>query len=294
MSATDQATLGDRDQVSLSVVMPVYNEEPTVLRAIGEVLQTDFGHPIELIVVDDGSTDGTSLLLNQLDDPRAIVYRHPANLGKGAAVLTGAGLATGSHLVVFDADCEYRAADLARMLEPIARGHVDVVYGTRLLGMNTVFQSYWHALGNRMTTLATNIMFNANITDLHTCLKMLPLPLFRQLHLTQCGFGLDTEISAELLRRGHRPFEVPVSYMSRSHAQGKKLTWRDGFNCLAVLGRVRLRARVRNSPSWRANAHQFRIGENRPVASNSGGHCGLSADSVAPPSRTHEVLPSVR
>jgi glycosyltransferase involved in cell wall biosynthesis len=274
--------------------MPVHNEEPTVLRAIGEVLQTDFGHPLELIVVDDGSTDGTALLLSQLDDPRVIVYRHPTNLGKGGAVLTGAGLATGSHLVVFDADCEYRAADLARMLEPIALGHVDVVYGTRLLGMNTVFQSYRYALGNRVTTLAANIMFDANITDLHTCLKMLPLPLFRQLHLTQCGFGLDTEISAELLRRGHRPFEVPVSYMGRSHAQGKKLTWRDGFNCLAVLGRVRLRARVRNSPSWRGDAHQSRIGNDRPVASKDCRHDGLSADSLPSLARTHEVFPPAR
>jgi glycosyltransferase involved in cell wall biosynthesis len=224
--------------------MPAHNEERTIARAMREVLDVDFGpHRIELIVVDDGSTDSTPLRLSQISDPRVIVHRHAINLGKGAAVLSGAALATGTHLVVFDADREYRATDLARMFEPIALGHAKVVFGARVFGMNTVYQSYRYALGNRMTTLAANLIFDAALTDLHTCLKMVPLPLFRSLDLSHAGFGLDSEITAELLRRGYRPFEVPVSYVSRSHAQGKKITWRDGIECLLVLARVRLRGR---------------------------------------------------
>ena len=233
----------DRD-LSLSVVMPAHNEERTIRRAVTDVLGVDIGHRVELIVVDDGSSDGTPLALSQLDDPRVVVHRHPTNLGKGAAVLSGAALATGSHLVVFDADREYRANDLAIMFEPIVQRRAEVVFGTRMFGMNTVYHSYRYAVGNRMTTLAANLMYDACLTDLHTCLKMMPLPLFRELQLTHSGFGLDSEITAELLRRGHRPFEVPVSYVGRSHAQGKKLTWRDGVECLMVLGRVRLRGRT--------------------------------------------------
>jgi hypothetical protein len=248
MTPTHRETTGGIDlaesrEYSLSVVMPAHNEERTIERAIAEVLRVDFGHPIELIVVDDGSSDRTPHLLAAVDDPRVVVHRHRINLGKGAAVLTGAALATGSHLVVFDADHEYRAADLAGMFEAIVEGRADVVFGTRMFGMNTVYQSYRYAMGNRMTTLVANVIFDACLTDLHTCLKMLPLPLFRELRLTHSGFGLDSEITAELLRRGHRPFEVPVSYVSRTHAQGKQLTWRDGVDCLKVLGLVRLRGR---------------------------------------------------
>jgi len=117
------------------------------------------------------------------------------------------------------------------------------VYGTRMFGMNTVYQSFRYAMGNRATTLAANVLYDSCLTDLHTCLKMMPMSLFRELDLNQNGFGLDSEITAELLRRGHRPFEVPVSYHSRSHAQGKKITWRDGIQCLLILGRVRLRGK---------------------------------------------------
>jgi hypothetical protein len=235
--------LVDKREYSLSVIMPAHNEERTIERAIAEVLEVDFGHRLELIVVDDGSSDRTPHLLAGIDDQRVVAHRHRTNLGKGAAVLTGAALATGSHLVVFDADHEYRAADLAAMFEAIVEGRADVVFGTRMFGMNTVYQSYRYAMGNRMTTLVANVIFDACLTDLHTCLKMLPLPLFRELRLTHSGFGLDSEITAELLRRGHRPFEVPVSYVSRTHAQGKQLTWRDGVDCLKVLGLVRLRGR---------------------------------------------------
>ena len=244
----EPSPLAEAEDYSLSVVMPAHNEERTIERAVGEILEMKLGHRFELIVVDDGSSDRTPDILQKVDDPRVFLRRHEVNLGKGAAVLNGATSATGSHMVVFDADHEYRACDLVNMFEPIVEGRAEVVFGTRVFGMNTVFPSFSYALGNRMTTFAANVLFGAYLTDLHTCLKMFPLPLFRQLQLKHVGFGLDSEITGELLRRGFRPFEVPVSYVGRSHAQGKQITWRDGFDCLAVLGRVRMRGRIAAGP----------------------------------------------
>jgi glycosyltransferase involved in cell wall biosynthesis len=226
-------------QTMLSIVMPAYNERRTIARAIAEVMSAELPCPFELIVVNDGSTDGTTEILQALNHPRARVINHPRNLGKGAALQTGAEVARGTHFVPFDADLEYEPGDLARLLEPIMQGRCEVVYGVRLFGTNTRYQSYKHALGNRALTLAASLMYNASLSDIHTCLKLLPLDLFREMNLEEDGFGLDTEITAKLLHRGVRPFEIPVSYHSRSVAHGKKITWRDGVECLQVLARVR-------------------------------------------------------
>ncbi len=226
-------------QTMLSIVMPAYNERRTIARAIAEVMSAELPCPFELIVVNDGSTDGTTEILQALNHPRARVINHPRNLGKGAALQTGAEVARGTHFVPFDADLEYEPGDLARLLEPIMQGRCEVVYGVRLFGTNTRYQSYKHALGNRALTLAASLMYNASLSDIHTCLKLLPLDLFREMNLKEDGFGLDTEITAKLLHRGVRPFEIPVSYHSRSVAHGKKITWRDGVECLQVLARVR-------------------------------------------------------
>jgi dolichol-phosphate hexosyltransferase len=247
----------------LSVVMPAHNEEATIENAVREILELEVPFAIELIVVDDGSVDRTPLILSGIDDSCVLVHRHPVKLGKGAAVMSGSALATGTHLVVFDADSEYLASDLPRMCEAIRCGHASVVFGTRIFGMNTVYRSFRYAIGNRISTLAANVLFDSYLTDLHTCLKMMPVSLFRELDLTHTGFGLDSEITAELLRRGHRPFEVPVSYLSRSHAEGKKLTWRDGLECLAVLARVRLRGRVPDYPATSGKSVELLQAENR-------------------------------
>ena len=226
--------------------MPAYNEERTIGPVIDEILAGDYSCDIELIIVDDGSTDGTPALLAELAkiaDSRVIIYSHPANLGKGAALRTAAALATGTHVLPFDADFEYEPEDIPRVLEPILKGRCDVVYGVRLFGNNTVYQSYRYAVGNRVLTGLTNILFDSYLSDMHTCLKLMPLPLLKKMTLTETGFGLDTEITARLLRQGVRPFEVPVSYYSRSHAQGKKITWRDAVGCLRVLLRERLARR---------------------------------------------------
>jgi hypothetical protein len=231
-------------QVRLSIAMPAYNEGATVVRAIQHVLDVEYPCPIELIVVDDGSTDSTAEQLRAIDDDRVVVLTHPRNLGKGAALRTAIQAATGTHLVPFDADLEYAATDLPPMLAPIIAGRCRVVYGTRLFGANTVYHSLHYALGNRLMTLATNVLFGSYISDLHTCLKLVPLEILRAMDLRECGFGLDTEITASALKMGIRPFEVPVSYFARSHHEGKKINWRDGVQCFRVLGRVRLARKV--------------------------------------------------
>jgi glycosyltransferase involved in cell wall biosynthesis len=229
--------------VKLSFVMPVYNEARTVVEAVRQVLAVEYPCPIELIVVDDGSTDTTLLELSVIGDPRVRVHQHPTNLGKGAAVRSGVRLATGTHVMPFDADLEYSADDVPRMLAPVVAGRCDVVYGTRLFGVNTVYQSYRYAMGNRLMTLVANVLFDSYLSDLHSCLKLVPRELFDSLRLRETGFGLDTEITASILRQGIRPFEVPVSYHSRTHAEGKKISWRDGVACLQILGRVRFARR---------------------------------------------------
>lgn len=226
-------------RVRLSVLMPAYNEAATILLAVAGVLHAAFPCEIELIVVDDGSTDATWELLQQIEDPRLRICRHPRNFGKGAAIQTALSLATGSHIVPFDADLEYDPNDVARMLEPVVAGRCDVVFGTRMFGMNTVYQSYRFAVGNRLLTLVANLLFDSYVNDLHTCLKLMPRSLLQQLTPREVGFGLDTEITAKLLKQGVRPFEVPITYHGRSVADGKKITWRHGVECLQILGRVR-------------------------------------------------------
>jgi glycosyltransferase involved in cell wall biosynthesis len=219
--------------------MPAYNEDDTIHQAVTAVLAQEYPCPVELVLVDDGSRIPACQFLDGVRDRRLSVYRHEANLGKGAALRQAAAHATGTHMVPFDADMEYDPADLVPMLAPVLAGRCDVVYGTRLFGANTRFQSYPHGLANKLLTLAANVTFNAYISDLHTCLKLMPLDLFRSFPLKEVGFGLDTEITARILRTGARPFEVPVSYHSRSKAQGKKIAWRDGLECLHILARIR-------------------------------------------------------
>jgi len=241
--------------LKLSILMQVNNEEATVIRAITELLKVDYPCPVELIIVDDGSTDGTCTELFRVDDDdRVIVYRHERKRGKGAALLAAASLATGSYILPFDADLEYSADDIPRLLKPVVAGRCRVVYGTRLSGYNTVYQSRRYAQRNRALTLLANVLFDACLTDLHTCLKLIPTSLFEQLPLREAGFGLDAEMTALLLKRGVRPFEVPVSYYSRSHARDKKISCLDAIACTRILFRVRLRSRITGSVGRRRTA----------------------------------------
>lgn len=221
--------------------MCAFNEQERIEQAINEVLQTTYPCDMELIVVDDGSTDDTALIVEKINDPRLIMHRHERNKGKGCALRTATTLATGTHIIPLDADLEYTPEDIPRLMEPIMKRRYEVVYGTRLFGFNTVYQTYRYAIGNRFLTGVANVLYDASLSDLHTCLKLVPLDLFRKLALAEPGFGLDTELTASLLRLGIRPFEVPISYYSRSHAQGKKITWRDAVECVAILLKIRIR-----------------------------------------------------
>jgi len=240
------------DKIKLSILMPVFNEEATVIQAIESILTASYPCDIELIVVNDGSTDRTAHMLSQIESDRLVVREHPINQGKGAALLLAASEASGTHLLPFDADLEYFPEDIPKMLEPVMRGRCEVVYGARVLGYNTMYHSHWYAVGNRVLTCLANILFNAHISDLHTCLKLIPSSVLRQLRLKEMRFGLDTEITALLLKHGARPFEVPIGYISRSHAQGKKITWLDALACIRILLRVRVSRKKSgfNSEPW--------------------------------------------
>ncbi|WP_072805391.1 glycosyltransferase family 2 protein [Rhodococcoides yunnanense] len=238
--SADAAPSSHAPLVKLSIVMPVYNEERTIGLAIERVLAVEFDCAAEIIVVDDGSTDATPRMLGALARRGVVVITHSRNYGKGTAVVTGIRSATGSHLIILDADLEYAPADIPSLLAPVVEGRADHVFGVRVFGVNSRFPSLRYAYGGRATTLVANLLYDSCLTDMHTCLKLIPVSHFRALALHEGGFGLDTELTARLLRSGVRPFEVPVSYCGRSAREGKKITWRDGVHCLSVLFKVRI------------------------------------------------------
>jgi glycosyltransferase involved in cell wall biosynthesis len=225
--------------VKLSILMPVYNERATLAAAVKDVLNVNFPCEIELVIVDDGSTDGTRELYEQWSgDPRVSVHLHDRNRGKGAAIATAAGVSTGDYVIMCDADLEYAPAEIPRLLAPVLAGDAQVVYGTRTFGSNNSF-SFIYVLGNKAVTLCANILFNCYLSDLETCFKLVPAPLYRDLRIRETGFGMEAEVTAKLLRRGIRPYEVGISYRARSREAGKKLTWRDGVEALWILAKIR-------------------------------------------------------
>ncbi|MBX6751416.1 MAG: glycosyltransferase family 2 protein [Micromonosporaceae bacterium] len=227
--------------MKLTIVMPVYNEAARVATAIKQVLEVDFPCEYELVIVDDGSTDATPAILDAIDDPRIRVFHQP-NQGKGAAVRTGAAQARGDSMVILDADLEYDPRDIPRLLEPVLDGRAQVVFGSRQFGSHTAY-SFWYVMGNKFLTTFANVVFNCYISDLETCYKLMPTDLYRSLRVKSNGFGMEAEVTGKLLRRGIRPFEVPISYQARSRAEGKKITWVDGVEALWIIVRERLRPR---------------------------------------------------
>ena len=226
--------------MKLSILMPVYNERDRVGVAIKQALAVDYPCEVELVIVDDGSRDGTDEVLAQVDDPRTQVITHPRNRGKGAAVRTAASHATGDYIVIFDADLEYDAQNIPTLLAPVLDGRAEVVYGVRGFGGHTAY-SFWYVMGNKAVTTAANVLFNCYIGDLETCFKLMPLALYRSLDIRSDGFGMEAEITGKLLARGVRPFEVPISYRARTREEGKKITWRDGVEAVWILARERFR-----------------------------------------------------
>jgi glycosyltransferase involved in cell wall biosynthesis len=215
--------------------MPVYNECERVEDAISQVLSIDLPDDYELVVVDDGSTDGTPEILRDIkSDARIRTFEHGRNRGKGAAVRTALAEARGEIACIFDADLEYDPQDLALLMPPLLNGDCNACFGARVFDGYTS-HSFLYVLGNKGVTLACNILFNVYLRDIMTCHKMIRTDLFRSLDLGARGFTIEPEITARLVARHERIYEVPVHYRARASSEGKKLTAKDGLRCIITL-----------------------------------------------------------
>jgi glycosyltransferase involved in cell wall biosynthesis len=231
------------DRPTLTMVMPVFNERATLRTAVERVMKTALPVPFELIVVDDGSTDGSLETISDLAErDRVRLVRRRRNRGKGAAIRTGIEAAAGDLLTIFDADLEYDPADMEQLLQPILAGEAVVTYGTRAFGSHTAY-SFWYVVGNKAVNLWASLLFDVWLSDVYTCLKMAPTEVWRALDLRSDGFGVEAEVTGKLLQRGERVFEVPVSYRARGREEGKKIRASDGFRGMGVLLRVRMLGR---------------------------------------------------
>lgn len=227
-----------RERPLLSVIMPCYNEAATLPEILRRVQAVDID--LEIIAVDDHSSDDTYAILRTAADldPRITVIRHPQNGGKGTAVRSGLAHARGEITIIQDADLEYDPEDYYELVQPIADGRIDVVYGSRFMGRHTGMY-FWNALGNKGLTFLTNFLFNSWISDMETCYKAMRTEIIRSLHLESNDFRLEPEITAKVLRQGHRIYEVPVSYLGRTYEEGKKMHPIQGFYAILALLRYR-------------------------------------------------------
>lgn len=226
--------------MKLSVLIPVYNEAETIAEILRCVRAVDTGLQLEIIVVDDGSTDGTREILHReasADDIR-VIY-HETNRGKGAAVRTALQHANGDIILVQDADLEYDPREYPDLLKPILEDRSQVVYGSRFRGGPHKAMFFWHMVGNKFLTLVTNILYNTILSDMETCYKVFTREVADKLRLKSPRWGFDPEITAQILKRGYRIYEVPISYTGREFYEGKKISWRDGLVVLWTLFKYR-------------------------------------------------------
>jgi glycosyltransferase involved in cell wall biosynthesis len=224
----------------ISILVPAYNEQATIEQVLRSV--TALGLELELIVVDDGSTDDTPQILARLADemPHLQVHRQP-NQGKGAAVRNAIGHSTGRFVVIQDADLEYDPVDIPRLLAPLERGVADAVYGTRLRGGEPQrAHLFWHYAGNKFLSLLTGVLYNTTLSDMEVGYKAFDGDLIRSIPLESDDFAIEPEMTAKVLRRNVRVYEVPISYYGRTFEEGKKITWRDGFKAVLTLARYRV------------------------------------------------------
>jgi glycosyltransferase involved in cell wall biosynthesis len=226
--------------LGLSVIVPVYNESSRICEALCELVSVDVNFPFEIIVINDGSSDNTKDIIQW---PMHLLHIRfidlPENKGKGNAVRLGIKMAEYSHALVFDADLEYFGHDIPRLFRPIQMGVASIVYGVRLRGVNSMQPSFIFALGRRVLTAITNILYGTAISDLHTCLKLFPVDFLRTIELTESGFGLDTQMTALALRNQLKPFEIPITYVGRTASEGKKIKFSHAFECVFILIRCR-------------------------------------------------------
>ena len=229
----------------LSVVIPAYNERHTVENLLRRVAAAPLPADVELqmVVVDDGSSDGTRELLRELEakaDPAFRLIEHPQNRGKGAALRTGFEHAAGDIVLVQDADLEYNPRDYPVLLQPILDGEADVVYGSRFLGGPHRVLFFWHYVGNRLLTTMSNMFTDLNLSDMETCYKVFRIEVLRELKLFSNRFGIEPEITAKVAKAKVRIYEVPISYHGRTYAEGKKIGWRDGVSAIWAILRYNL------------------------------------------------------
>ena len=224
--------------MKLSVIMPVFNEVDTLEDIVGQVLATGLVH--ELVMVDDGSTDGSRELMKQWDDHGVVrVIYHESNMGKGSAVRTGFQAATGDIFIIQDADLEYDPRDYPKLIQPIEEGRAKVVYGSRFLGGPRRAMLFWHAVGNRFLTFLTNILYDSILSDMETCYKCFRAELVRDIPLRSRRFDFEPEITAKILKRGYRIYEVPIAYYGREYEEGKKITGWDALPAMWALIKYR-------------------------------------------------------
>jgi glycosyltransferase involved in cell wall biosynthesis len=226
----------------LSILIPVYNETATVESAIGRIIGTKYPvEQVELVIVDDGSTDGTSEQLRELAaaDSRINLIVHERNAGKGEAVKTAIREANGTYAAIMDADLEYEPSDIGKLLEPILEDEAEVVFGSRGFESHSAF-NFWFVMGNKGVTLVANLLFNCYLSDIMTCHKVMSTEIWRSLDLKSNGFDIEPEIAGKVLAQGHRIYEVPVRYRARGREEGKKLTALDGLRVVRTLLECRL------------------------------------------------------
>jgi glycosyltransferase involved in cell wall biosynthesis len=227
---------------TLTILMPVYNETRTIQEIIKRVWSAPLnGTSKELIIVDDGSTDGTREALLRLPQrEKQKVYFHAQNMGKGAALRTALHYATGDVIIVQDADLEYDPNEYAELLRPVLEGRADVVYGSRLTGGKVARAfNFWHYLGNKLLTFITNLLYNATLSDMETCYKVFRADVIKNLQIKTNRFDFEPEITAKILKRRYKLYEMPISYYGRDFSEGKKISWRDGFGAVWALVKYR-------------------------------------------------------
>jgi len=220
--------------MKISVVIPAYNEVTTIREVISSVMAAPYDK--ELIIIDDGSVDGTREILKELLLPDLKTAFHERNLGKGAALRTGFSMATGDIVIIQDADLEYSPSDYPKLFKPLLDGRADVVYGSRFIGGDehrTLF--FWHMVGNRLLTLFSNMLSNLNLTDMETCYKAFRREILAQITIEEDRFGFEPEITAKMSKLGARIFEVGISYSGRTYSEGKKIGWKDGISAIRCI-----------------------------------------------------------
>ena len=233
-----ERSLEQKDYKTLSVLVPVYNERSTIGEVIRRIRSVEVPLEVEIVVVNDGSSDGTDKVLATLEDSTVRVFNHAQNQGKGAALRTGLEAATGDLVIIQDADLEYDPEDWIKLLDPIMKHKAFVVYGSRFTGeRKNMLLLHW--IGNRFLSLVTNVLYATTLSDMETCYKCFDRRVIEPVHIVSNRFDFEPEITAKVLRQGFRIYEVPISYAGREFDEGKKITWRDGFAALKALIKFR-------------------------------------------------------